>query len=190
MKRAAASDEAPASSQTRPQDGGSANADRHSESDGDEDEDEELFAFEGVLYLRDKAGRVIETETGEEQVVGTWSESSENVVWQTERWASEHRKHPDYRPPKKPRPQQGASSMPDPRAAAAAGKTTDSGSDYITPLDRCVRHLLGERDCNRMFLLRTHWRGAAHLPIVTVRRVLTSAPVRACSAGTLVGTQQ
>ena len=146
MKRAAASDAAPASSQTRPQDSANA-ADRHSESEGDEDEeeDEELFAFEGVLYLRDKAGKVIETETGEEEVVGTWSASSENVVWENERWASEHRKHPDYRPPKKARPQQGASSMADPRAAAAAGKTTDGGSDYITPLDRCVTDLpLGE----------------------------------------------
>ena len=167
MKRAAASDAAPASSQTRPQDSATNAADRHSESEGDEDEeDEELFAFEGVLYLRDKAGKVIETETGEEEVVGTWSASSENVVWENERWASEHRKHPDYRPPKKARPQQGASSMADPRAAAAAGKTTDGGSDYITPLDRCVTDLpLRERRGrdSEHFLLRTHWRGAAHL---------------------------
>ena len=67
------------------------------------DEDDDLFAFEGVLYLRAGSGKVKETESGDEETVGRWCETTQTVVFDSESAELAHRQHDDYRPTKKQR---------------------------------------------------------------------------------------
>ena len=71
------------------------------EDEEEEEDDEELFAFEGVLYLRTGDGSVTETETGDENRVGTWDGAK--IVFGNESAERAHRRHTDYRPVKKAR---------------------------------------------------------------------------------------
>ena len=71
------------------------------EEDDEDEDDEELFAFEGVLYLRTGGGNVTETETGDENRVGAWDGAK--IVFGNESAERAHRRHTDYRPVKKAR---------------------------------------------------------------------------------------
>ena len=85
-----------------------------------------------MLYLRETSGIVTETETGDENRIGTWNEAAERIVFGNELAERAHRRHTDYRKPT-PRPVKKAR-----REEELGEKVATADTSLVTPTT-CAR---------------------------------------------------